>query len=63
MGLTTSIYELSFAELLDPFGEGIVAGRLDVDEFDAHADARLDDAHYGEALHHLPFARESDPRA
>ena len=54
---------LSFAHLLDPFGEHIVAGGFDVDEFDAHADARLDDAHHREALHGLPLAREGDAGA
>src|ERR1700758_1119453 len=59
----TCLRNLSFAELVDPFGEDIVAGRLDVNELDAHAYARLDDAHYGKALCHLPFAGESDSRA
>ena len=57
------IAALSFAELLDPFGEDVVAGGFDVDEFDAHANTRLDDAYYSEAFYGLPLSGESDARA
>jgi hypothetical protein len=40
-----------------------MARRFDVNEFDAHADARLDDSNYGEALCDLALARERDARA
>jgi len=51
---------LSLAHLLDPFGEHVVAGGFDVDEFDAHADTRLDDANHRETLYGLPLASKSD---
>src|ERR1700686_148794 len=54
---------LFLAKLLDPSGHEIVAGGIDVDELDAHADARLDDAHHREAFHLLALARQYDPRA
>ena len=51
------------ADLFDPAVEDVVVGAFDVDEFDAHADARLENAHDGEGFDLLPFARQRDTHA
>lgn len=48
--------DLALAELVDPAGEEGVAGGFDVDEFDAHANARLHDADDGKAFDVLTLA-------
>ena len=47
----------ALADLLDPAREDFVVGSFDVDEFDAHADARLENSHGGEGFDDLPLAR------
>ena len=55
--------ELTLAKLFDPAGEEVVAGGFDIDEFDAHADARLYDADDGKAFDALTLAGESETRS
>src|SRR3981081_3374356 len=54
---------LTLAELLNPFGEHAVARGFDVDEFDAHTNARLYDAHDSEACDDLSLPGESHAHA
>jgi hypothetical protein len=51
------------AELFQPAGESGVGGGFDVKEFDAHANARFDDADHGQGLDGFAFARECDAGA
>jgi len=51
------------ADLFDPAAEEAVVGAFDVDELDAHADARLEDAHDGERFDLLSLAGQSDAHA
>jgi hypothetical protein len=44
------------AEGVDPSGQHVVVGRLEVEEFEAHADAGLDDADRNQAFDDLPLA-------
>ena len=54
---------LALAELVDPASKNFVATRFEIEELDAHADARFDDADDGESLHNLPFAGKSEAGA
>ena len=47
------------AELFNPTKEYLIEGRFHVEEFDAHADTRLQHTNYGQGLHDLIFARQS----
>ena len=58
-----SFARLALAELVDPARENAVGKRFDVEEFDAHADAGLDDADDSEAFDGLPLARERHAHA
>jgi len=46
------------AELSHPAGEGLVEGGFYVEEFDAHANAGLCDAHDSQGFYGLAFAGE-----
>lgn len=48
------------AKLFDPASEEVLAGGFDVDEFDAHANARLYDTDDRKAFYALTLAGESD---
>ncbi len=46
----------ALADLVDPAAENAVERAFDVDELDAHANARLMDAHNGEGFDDLRFS-------
>lgn len=50
------------AEGVDPGGEEFVVGGFEVEKFDAHADAGLDDANGDQGFEHLPLASEFHAR-
>src|SRR5712664_3374534 len=52
-----------FAELFHPAGKHVVVRRLDVYEFNAHADPRLHDTHHGQRFHLLVLPRQGDSNA
>jgi hypothetical protein len=51
------------AELFEPANEGAVVGRLNINKFHAHADARLDDADDAQCFDDLPLVVEDAPHA
>ncbi len=51
------------AELLRPAAQHSIVRLLDIDEFDAHADSGLYDAHHSERFHFLIFSCQCDPYA
>ena len=51
------------AEVFDPANEGLVIGRLDIEEFHAYADARLNNADDPQGFDDLFFVTEGDAHA